>query len=79
MPCHKEFKPIFRLDFLVHLTQKSFVCTRISSVSLSLHSRFSGIQKKKTKTARVQIEFLQWDILQNNTNEQEIEFLFKFE
>lgn len=38
MPCHKDFQPIFRLDFLVQ-HHKSFVYTIILSMSLCIVKR----------------------------------------
>lgn len=41
MPCHKDFQPIFRLDFLVQ-HHKSFVYTIILSMSLCIFNSEEG-------------------------------------
>lgn len=71
MPCHKDFQPIFRLDFLVQ-HHKSFVY---------IYNNFEYEEKKidrneKNSPCSNWIPTVKYDWKQNQ--EQEIEFLFKF-
>lgn len=78
MPCHKDFQPIFRLDFLVQ-HHKSFVYTIILSMSLCIFNSEEGKKldrNEKNSPCSNWIPTVEYDWKQNQ--EQEIEFLFKF-